>query len=620
MSTQPGNSLVWQARIRHTNQQSVAAAVASLLLEVYSRPFALMPLRSARGFNPQTMAFRVSAVGERTAEPFPYQVNLNAPTELQSDDRIMWRVQAPDITVTDGSDGEWLEIGQVYWNLVDNTMRHMAMPVGGSAFARRSPRERRPRGMLRAVWGHDFNFARLTDDMIEWIRTDDRSGHILGPGAVRLVQAEGGGREHMGRIRDAVRGYEHFALLPVRVRTQGLRMLAQAFTRNSESLVNQFNDFMSTHHPMSLDQIESWVIERLVALGHHTVDELSAPEARASAIQAAMIRNNIREFDELTRLGLSCLGRARVRNDRATRYGSPTTSRNPCVEIALPMEGETDERTRQDVLRNGWVEAFERQHGLMDMRDVRAQGDPIERPIPAGTRVTIDAQTGLVRPARDGDYTFGIATGRSTPDGRIELSTGQWVVETAVQQSPERIRGMRSNVMIIDDSEVGLDEEVVRHLLGGTTFDGTAVTAPLTREAVEEARHLPRRAEEERNRRINDLENTRRAKRQQELRNELSRVLSQMFDPTVDDGAMPAADMALVHLRYRLHAVLTSAQVGRLKVEIDWNNDQALDVVIKDPQNENVELSRIRMDAPGEFIRNRLPEAEVGIGERAIDL
>ena len=101
---------------------------------------------------------------------------------------------------------------------------------------------------------------------------------------------------------------------------------------------------------------------------------------------------------------------------------------------------------------------------------------------------------------------------------------------------------------------------------------------------------------------------------------ELARILNQMFDPTLDDSAMSAADTALAHLLYRLHAVLTAAQVGRLQVEVEANNDQSLDVLIKDPQNGGVELSRIRMDPPGDFVRNRLPEAEAGVGERAIDL
>jgi hypothetical protein len=456
--------------------------------------------------------------------------------------------------------------------------------------------------------------------MVDWLRSDDRAGHIMGEGASRIVTAEGGGREQIGRVRDAVRGYEHFALLPVRTRAQAIRMLTQAYTRNSERILDQFRDFMSSHHPLSVDQIEGWVIERLVELDHYSRDEIADPEARASAIQAAMIRNNIREFDELTRLGLSCLGRARVRSDRARRYGSPTTSRNPCAEIVLPMEEGVDPATRESVLRNGWAEAFERQHGLIDMRDVRAQGDPIETPIPAGTRVTIDPQTGVVRPAQEGEYTFGIATGRSTADGRIELTTNQGTIETPRQQDPGRIRGVRANVMVIDDVDAGMDLDAIRQIMGNMPPAEAVTTTPLTREMVEQARDLPRRVEEERDRRVREVENSRRAKRQQELKQELARVLSQMFDPTVDDGAMPAADMALVHLRYRLHAVLTAAQVGRLKVEVDWNDDQALDVVIKDPQNGNVELSRIRMDAPGEYVKNRLPEAEVGVGERAIDL
>jgi len=263
------------------------------------------------------------------------------------------------------------------------------------------------------------------------------------------------------------------------------------------------------------------------------------------------------------------------------------------------------------------------------MRDVRPRGAPInERPIPAGARVTIDPGTGLVREARDGEYTFGIATGRSTPDGRIELTTSQGTIETPIQQDPERIRGLRSNTIIIDDAEAGMDMEVIRQILGDGTPNAnddviTTNVPPFTREMIQDVIDLPRRIEAERAERERlqrAAESSRRAKRQQELKQELARVLSQMFDPNVDDAAMPAADMALVHLRYRLHALLTAAPVGRLQVEVDWNNDQALDVLIKDPQNGGVELSRIRMDAPGDFVRDRLPEAEVGVGERAIDL
>jgi len=613
MSTQQGSSLVWQARIRHTDRNRVAASVGELLLVVYRRACGLTALRSAR-FNPQSLSFRVAPHTPGEGQWVPRQVNLYAPSELQSDDRIMWRVQAQPPADPTGADQEWPEIGQVYWNLVDDTIRCMAMPADESTFASRRPLERRP---IRARWDHDFFWAGLTDEMVGWVRQDDRAGVIMGDGANRLIVSEGAGREHVGRIREIIRQYEHFPMLPPRVRAQGLRMLAQGTSRNSQRVIDTFHEFMASHHPMDLDRIEGWVVERLIVLGHYTSDEIREPEARASAIQAAMIRNNIREFDDLTRLGLSCLARARVRNDRATRYGSPTTSRNPCAEIVLPPEPEPDEQTRQEVLRNGWADAFERQHGLIDMRDVRAQGEPInERPIPAGTRVTIDPDTGMVREAREGEYTFGIATGRSTADGRIEITTNQGTFETPMQQDPERIRGLRSNTIVIDDSEAGLDQELVRQILGS----GDAVPGQLTREVLEEAMDAIPRIAAEREQRQRDVENTRRAKRQQELKKELARVLSQMFDPTVDDGAMPAADMALVHLRYRLHAMLTAAPVGRLEVDVDWNNDQALDAVIKDPQNGNVELSRIRMDASGDFVRDRLPEAEVGVGERAIDL
>lgn len=566
MSTQPGSSLVWQARIRHTDRNRVAATVGELLLRVYRRACGLVPLRSAR-FDPQSLSFRVSP--HTPGDGFvPHQVNLYAPNELQSDDRIMWRVCVRPPSDPDGGDQEWPEIGQVCWDLDADTLHCLVLPGGAFAFARREGLRRQ----IQGTWDRDFFdffWAGLTDEMAGWVRTDDEVGVIMGDGATRLVRHDGAGPEHIGRIREIVRQYEHFAMLPPRVRAQGLRMLAQGVSRSTQRAIDQFHELMWLHHPMSLDRIEGWVVDRLVFLRHYTADEIREPEARASAIQAAMIRNNIREFDELTRLGLSCLGRARVRNDRATRYGSPVTSRNPCAEIVLPAESSRVEFLAQETLGAaiGNTSALAR----VDMGDVR-----------------------------------------------IELTTSQGTIETPIQQDPERIRGVRSNTIIIDDSEAGLDPAILRSITGENSSEAEA--GGITRESVEEARRLPRRLDEERERLRQDVENTRRAKRQQELRQELARVLSQMFDPNVDDAAMPAADMALVHLRYRLHALLTAAPVGRLQVEVDWNNDQALDALIKDPQNGNVELSRIRMDAPGDFVRNRLPEAEVGVGERAIDL
>lgn len=606
MSTQSESSLVWQARIRHADRGRIASSLSQLLMQVYNRACGLVPMRTSMGFNPQTMSFRV--VPQDGNLWVPQQLNLSAPTELQSDDRIMWRVQAPERQC---EDHEWPEIGQVYWDLVNDVVRYIMMPSSDSSFARR-PRDDRPAPLFRGVRDDNFPWDQLTDEMMGWVREDDRSGVILGSGAMRLVAHEGRGPEEMGRMRAVLREYEHFPMLPIRTRCQGLRMLGEAVaSRTSRHGMERFRDFMRSHLPMSLDRIEGWVIDRLIVLDLHTSDELSEPEARASAIQAAMIRNNMRAFDELTQLGLSCLGRARVRTERQRRYGSGD-SRNPCAEITLPMESPPpDETTRLEVLRNGWADSGNlNMTRYTDFTQIQMGEVISETPVAAGTRMTVDRVTGRVRPALQDEPVMGIATGRATTDGLIELSTGRGNIQTPLEQAVERVRGQRADVMIIDEAAetTEMNMEAIRQIMG-VDYGTGSVTTGITRVNVEEARNLPR-----------EIERSRRRRRQDELRAELIRVASQMFDPSIDDGSMSAADMALAHLRFRLNVMLTAVPVGRLKADVQWNNDQSLDVLIKDPQNGDAELSRIRMDEPGEFVRSRLPEVEIGVGERAIDL
>jgi hypothetical protein len=600
MSTQQGSSLTWQARIRHADRNRVMFGVCELLQRVYLRACSLVQIHSGR-FNPQSLSFRVQPQDTR-ALFLPSHVALDAFDELQSNDRIMWRVCArTDPSESGDGNGEWPEIGQVCWDLNADSFSCLVTPEVGSNSVRRDHGTSGLRP-IQGRWGRDFFWAGLTDEMVGWLRADDVAGHIMGVGAVRLIQNEGGRPEHVGRIRDILRNYEHFALLPPRVRGQGLRLLTQAFLRDnqpvsvrgdSRRMIDEFHEFMRSHHPMDLDRIEGWVIDRLILMGDYPSDEVGNPEARASAIQSAMIRNNISEFDELTRLGLSCLGRARVRNDRATRYGSPVVGRpvvgrNPCAEILLSTSGDSHDPARVTPAQVGPTNSL---------------------PIPAGTRLAVDAETGHVREARVGEYTFGVATGRSTADGRIEMATMEGMVGTSIHHDPAGIG-------------------VFGRLLSGDVPNANGdVISPITPAMSREAIALPGRDEAERARRQDRLrevqrvvETSRRNRRQEDLRRELARILNQMFDPTLDDSAMSAADTALAHLRYRLHAVLTAAQVGRLQVEVEANNDQSLDVLIKDPQNGGVELSRIRMDPPGDFVRNRLPEAEAGVGERAIDL
>lgn len=604
MSTQTESSLVWQARIRHAERARIATALGELLLQCYGRACSLAPVRTGTGFNPQTMAFRVTPSSGRGW--CPGQVNLHAPDNLQSDDRIMWRVQAP---LNADGDHEWPEIGQVYWNLVDDTVRYMLMPqsspgFGGGISLRASIYDRHRQTEIA---------NRVSEAALEALLNDDREGLILGPGAINILMSQGSSREDVGRHREVIRRHEHFPLLPPRIRVQALQTLAQVHTESVLGRsVGRFEQIVRSNTPMTLDQIESWVIERLIALRHYTSDEIADPEARASAIQAAMIRNNVQEFDELTRLGLSCLARSRVRTERQRRYGG---ERNPCSEIRLPMQSppvaDALNAVAEEVMRNGWAEPGSLNiTNFVDYSAIRAQGEPInEPPVAAGTRMTIDRATGHVRPALQDEPVMGIATGLSTPEGMIELSTRTGNIVTPRVQPPEVIRGISSNVMIIDE-EARPDRELLRRILGSDSFDDTVNTAVLTREMVEQARNLPR-----------DIEHERRRRRQDELRAEMVRIMGQMFDPAVDDGSMTAADMALTHLRFRLSAMLAAVPVGRLKVEARWNDGQALDVVITDPQNGDVEVSRIRMDDPNELDRRHLPEAAIGmVGERVIDL
>lgn len=340
-----------------------------------------------------------------------------------------------------------------------------------------------------------------------------------------------------------------------------------------------------------------------------------------------------------------------------------------------------------ELLRNGWREAS---RGAMQETPVN-RGAPLEfiRPavevtqeipattvhvsddVVAGTPLVIDAEGGYLRIGRPGEPHQFVAAGPLNAFGQVEAmgtngsvmlmplgnpavgarrsaevriteaaeeDTSDQVEPWTGSESPdpappertdsERIRGIRSNVMILDDQQ-DVDpaalEGIARALagVGLTPEDLQAQSDPvpggITRQTMADAVAATRAAAARRT----APERERMRRRQGELYIELKRTLGQMFDPDLDDSRMTGEEVLVAHLRYRLKVLLAASPVGKLQTRVTYEDDTAIDAVVGDPRTGR-QIVRVRMDDP-ERLNNPVDRIgsldEIGTaGTRAIDL
>lgn len=724
------SSSAWRETIQHVTRRRLGDAVLGLLARVTGQ---VHVLDRVAGTGNVRMSYWVSRARENSPGRVRQECVLEALEPLQRPDQVVWQVTLMPLAER----GQPEVVGHATWQPdapAADAYRFRVLPRSDSAFGRPTPEqvvamrarqsghtERQTRQMEELLEQQAFAALRATEDL-EDVRFDDNEGRILGVGAMRVVLAHAHPTPVMpGRVRAFLQPFEHFHLLDVETRAAVYRVIgdmARTTTRGdlSVQVPVSISALLTERLPLTASAIETWLVDRLIEAGDFDEAARNDPEARASAVSALLLRANYdTRLGERLTYGIGCYNRAVLREDRQRRFGSVSSSPNPCREILLgePQEDrlsrmaadarerreaqqdaeimarlgrgleaagrgvqdlvdlvandttmrtaldEVDEQTRQEVLRHGWRDASIPSADLWPEFVPPAPSAQTVNEIRAGTPLVIDVVTGFLRAGAPGEPHQFVAQGPPDADSRVMAvgTNGSGLLmplgdptagtrrsaEVRVEESsddapwtesetppPERVRGIRANAVVVDDTQE-LDPEMMRAIaeqltgLGITPEQLEAQASPtpggVTRQAMADAARVvstPRSQPA-----ANSDDRARQRRRQSELANELKRVVSQMFDPNLDDSRMTGEEVLLAHLRYRLSVLLSVAPVGRLRRREALLDDQQLDVVFSDPRTGR-EVARVRMDDPdvlGAAVE-RIGSYEAGelVGTRAIDL